>query len=316
MSQLFDNPTPTVDTVTDATAADAAVTGATSAVRNARGLYSIGIFILALALGISIGVLIVKRSPFDAHTLMLLAVMLIGGVLGGVVNYFFARDDDSAKASAVSSIFVGIVAALLVPLLLRMLSSDLLTNSRTDPFAVLIFLGFCLLAAVASRAFITTLTDRLIEQVKEVGKTADAARKTANQAREKAEEAKTDVDEVKSDVAPIVENATEVDVEPDDDAAPQEDEQPVEGGTRSRGFRRRSVSLLNEQERRVLDALHDPTVVRRTFNGLKRDTGLDAAELQATLDRLKAQGMVGDATGREGTTLWYIMTAGRKALRS
>ncbi|HVF50586.1 MAG TPA: YEATS-associated helix-containing protein [Pyrinomonadaceae bacterium] len=307
MSQFLNNSTAADDVLTEATA-----TGATSPGNAASGLYYTGVFILALALGVGIGVLLVNYSPFDRHTLMLVGVMLIGGALGGGVNYFFARADDPSKASAVSSIFVGLVAALLVPLLLRMLSSDLLTNSRTDPFAVLVFLGFCLLAAIASRAFITTLTDRLLQQVREVGEKAEAAVATATQADNKAEQAQTDVAEVKSDVAPIVENATEVD--PEDDAEPQEEAAPQAGGMRSRGFTR-SVNPLGENERRVLDALHDATVVLRSFSGLQRDSGLDAGELQATLDRLRALGMVGSSTRVGGAARWYIKTAGRKALR-
>ena len=86
-----------------------------------------------------------------------ISVMIAAGALGGVVNYFLNRKNDPEGSSIGKSITVGIGAALLVPLFLNMISSNLtemIRGSSTTPAdlsKILVFAGFCLIAAISSR---------------------------------------------------------------------------------------------------------------------------------------------------------------------
>lgn len=122
-------------------------------------------------------------------------IMLLGGLLGGAANYLRTSGQLKPNASnpqldpAVSAaennetlltasvpnkeelgpylltcLVLGVAASALVPLFLNSLHSDLLTN-RTD-INLLIFGGFCLLASISSTSFIDALTQRILNQMK------------------------------------------------------------------------------------------------------------------------------------------------------
>ena len=92
-------------------------------------------------------------------------VMLIAGIFGGVINYLL--DQESGKSSAqlernalLKSITIGLGASFLVPLFLAIISSDLIELNKLDSSKILVFLGFCLVAAISSRKFIFTLSEK------------------------------------------------------------------------------------------------------------------------------------------------------------
>src|SRR6476620_316060 len=107
---------------------------------------------------------------------VLVATMLAAGVLGGIVNYYTASVQwDAAQPSTSSApqpsllqnILTSVSAALLVPLFLNTISSTLLDkiietglHSKAVPL-LLIFRGFCLLAAFVAQRFIQTLSQRV-----------------------------------------------------------------------------------------------------------------------------------------------------------
>lgn len=111
-----------------------------------------------------------KYSP-DMHFWILIIIIIIMGAFGGFLNHLHNFDtiDNEQKNKYVKYkyVFLGIGAAALVPAFLKMISSDLIKNTKDfDNNSFLIFGGFCLIAAVFSRRFITTIGERILEAAK------------------------------------------------------------------------------------------------------------------------------------------------------
>src|SRR5262245_24722585 len=100
-------------------------------------------------------------------------IMLSMGALGGTINHFLLRESEERKGAGERAIewrygralFIGVGAALLIPLFLSTISSQLLADVLSDGNAQgsrFVFASFCLLAAITSRAFITTVADKIL----------------------------------------------------------------------------------------------------------------------------------------------------------
>jgi hypothetical protein len=228
--------------------------------------------------------------------IMIVGVMLVAGFLGGLVNYFLARRDDPEDSSFWKSITLGVAASLLVPLFLNMISSSLLESIRNgasgtaDPSKVLIFLGFCLVAAISSTAFIKTLSDRILQEAKE-------AKKVARKADRKASEAQ-------SDIQPLVEKETEA--------------EPF-GDTSSTNAMAVPKPVTDENEKKLLQALANGKWVLRTRTGLAKDTGIAKADVDRMMDDLRKRELVAyklvvSRLDDKKTKRWYITNTGRQVI--
>lgn len=107
----------------------------------------------------------------DTHTLTLVGIILIVGAFGGYLNYLhnFDTTEDKQQSNRIRNKYVllGIGSAILVPAFFKMIASDLLRYSEPfDNINYLIFAGFCLVAAIFSRRFITTLGDKILDAAK------------------------------------------------------------------------------------------------------------------------------------------------------
>ena len=108
-------------------------------------------------------------GTLDGHMLLILAIMVVAGVLGGIANYFLAdRHGEPARRDWVKYPVFGVVAALTVPLFLNMISSTLLEGARTKPVDFYVFAGFCLIYVVASRRLFENMVQRLMGQIDQV----------------------------------------------------------------------------------------------------------------------------------------------------
>lgn len=230
-----------------------------------------------------------------AFTMLVICVMLAAGVLGGLVNYFLQRKDDPGGSSFWKSTTLGIAASLLVPLFLNMISSTLLDSIRNgttgvvDLSKILVFTGFCLVAAISSTAFIKTLSDRVLQEARE-------AKKVAHQADKKASEAQ-------SVIQPLVEKETE--------------EEPA---TASTTVLSTALPRTNESETKLLEKLANGRWVLRTRTGLAKETGISKPEVDRMMDDLKKRDLVGYkwlvGSGGQKKKRWYITNEGRNAIAS
>jgi hypothetical protein len=224
---------------------------------------------------------------------VVIGVMIVAGFLGGLVNYFLTRKDDPEGSSFWKSATLGIAASLLVPLFLNMISSNLLESIRNgtpspDLSRILVFLGFCLVAAISSTSFIRTLSDRILQEAKE-------AKKAARQADKKASE-------VQSAIQPIVEKETEV-------------EEPSSGTAASLSS---PPAIVDEKEKKLLQNLANGKWVLRTRTGLAKETGIPKPEVDGMMDDLRKRKLVDYkwivGRGEEKKKRWYITNEGRAAI--
>ncbi|MBP1646559.1 MAG: hypothetical protein H6Q30_4 [Bacteroidetes bacterium] len=204
----------------------------------------------------------------------LLGIMTLAGAFGGVINYFIERRDNLEKSSVLRSLVVGIGASYLVPLFLNMISSDLMDKLDRDTSKLLVFVGFCLIAAITSSAFIRSLSDRVLKEA------SDAKRLSK---------------ELNDAMMPILLRETE--------AAPEE----VRLG---KGVEAES---LDPETSEVLFALVSGKYAWRTVDGLHQQTGLDRAIIERHLQSLIQGGYVVSKADPLGIGRWAITAAGRKA---
>jgi hypothetical protein len=235
----------------------------------------------------------------------LILVMLSAGIVGGAVNHFLAMETgatQSVRRFMGRDLLVGLAASFMVPLFLNMISSDLVDlirgtkDSAAQPYKILVFAGFCLIAAISSRAFIRTLSDQVLNEVKETRKEARAAKEQAQQATEKVQEVKENVQEVHAEIGPIVSRQTE-------------DEPTAEGSPALTRF-----NEIDENERKILKAMADSKFALRTLSGIAREVDIDSAELEGLHVGLLAKNMVGKRMGKKGIR-WYITQGGLDALQ-
>lgn len=213
----------------------------------------------------------------------LLLVMLVAGLLGGWLNYLLGQKEDPEHAAMWQSFLGGLVASFMVPLFLNMISSNLLdgikgTGSNPgDPSKLLVFAGFCLVAAVSSKAFISTLSDRILKEAKAT---------------------RQEVRQMKKEVDPIIAEKTEQEPQ---EMVPLSVSVPDE-------------MSLGENAKKVVAALARGRFTLRTRTGISKDTGLDKGEVSKILDDLVALGLahkVKVMIRGELKTRWYISAEGR-----
>jgi hypothetical protein len=121
----------------------------------------------------------------------ILLMITLSGLLGGFINYHYSKsnkvtEDDSPSLK--NSIFMGLGAALLVPVFLAITQSDifdgLLRNNVKDH---ILFISFCVLAGISSTRFISSISDTILKKVDEAKEKANEAEKIATTAEEKAD---------------------------------------------------------------------------------------------------------------------------------
>jgi hypothetical protein len=210
--------------------------------------------------------------------------MLAAGILGGIVNSFLADPLDEHLLPWWQHLAVGITASFMVPLFLNMISGDLIDKIRgiddkaPDYSKLFVLAGFCLVAAVSSRAFIRSLSERVLQEVK-------SAKKKANEAKEEAKE-------VKSVVASWVEPEA-----PDALDALAASDQPT----------------TDADELKVLKAMASSPYPLRSITGIAKDSGLSKAVVNSTLTSLLSKGLIGQTLSASGQPRWYLTPEGRKA---
>lgn len=206
--------------------------------------------------------------------LQVIGLMVAAGILGGFVNFVLVRGQESNWLDLLWSVILGLGAALLIPLFLNTISSSLLTGildgtaKISDPF---VFFGFCLLGAIASKAMIQTLSQKVLRV---------------------AEEARSEVASLKSEVAPVLIRETEPEVEE----------------LRRGGFEVDAYGLVGNEPPLVIKALGNSKYSRRTVSGIGKEAGVSTEKTIEVLEWLQKNGL-GFTTG-EPTHYWSLTEKG------
>ena len=219
----------------------------------------------------------------DDRIYWVVGIMIVAGLAGGVVSYL--REESEKEAEAVQlpdgavrspsmwrqltlNIGLSMIAAFLVPLFLGIIQSAVLTDVMKPDAAwvqnLLIFGGFCLVAAITARTFISSVSARVLRMAKEANAEAKNAAKVAEEARDEALEASSQLDEEELPQETEAKLATQDETEYD----------------------------LSSNEEEVLSALYRKFQVRRSVSGIKADVGLDRGTVQDVLNSLRGKDLV------------------------
>lgn len=204
----------------------------------------------------------------------LLGIMTLAGAFGGLINYFIERRDNPERSSVARSLVVGIGASYLVPLFLNMISSSLMQQLELDAGKLLVFIGFCLIAAITSSAFIRSLSNKVLQE---------------------AQDAKRLCKEVSDAVMPILLRESE----------PAADERRASNGE--------EAASLNAEANEILVALASGKFAWRTMDGLHRQTGMDRIAVETHLKSLHEAGFAVSREDAQGIERWAVTATGRKA---
>ena len=100
--------------------------------------------------------------------------MILGGAAGGLASWVLAPADEQeggVRFGIIGYVSVGVVAAFVVPLFLSMAQRELISpeaGADIEAGDIFIFVGFCIIAGLSARAFIQTISDRLLVEVRQV----------------------------------------------------------------------------------------------------------------------------------------------------
>src|SRR5712692_1679191 len=199
---------------------------------------------------------------------VVIGIMLTMGIFGGIVNFQLTAKKDS-DVSLKKSVSAGIAAAILIPLFLNMIGSNLLNSSKVTYSNLLVLAGFCLIAAISSRAFMNSLSERLLQQMEQVSKKVD----------ERAEK----MEQVSKEVKEQAEKVEELYTEPEIPVATAAAESPHPVAPQP--------PALDQKALEVLRALDNSRFVVRTFSGIAMDTKLTSGEVEGHLRELEQLGL-------------------------
>ena len=215
------------------------------------------------------------------HVIILVAVMLFAGVFGGLVNFYLLNQNSKDTIALARTLVVGVSAAFLVPVMLDLLGSDIVAQSRENSSKLLIYTGICLIAAIASRLVATNALDRTMQ--------------AAETAKNEAEEIKQQLKQLQESITPLLETETE-----------HEDQAEVSAT---------ELDTLDVSSTAVLKSLASGRHIYRALPTLSTETELDETDLQKSLAVLTGKGLAGRVNSGWGMR-WYVTERGRKLAES
>jgi DNA-binding MarR family transcriptional regulator len=223
------------------------------------------------------------------HWLWIIGIIILFGGLGGIVNYFFTyipTNEEKSKWNSFEfskSLIIGISASFLMPLFLNMISSDLIKESKNDPYRLFIFSGFCLIAAISSKAFIQSISQKILKEFNEV---------------------KEKVNNVEKEIRPVIEKETEDDLDAELEEVAGEEVRVLS-----------DIELDDKDTNRIkiLKALGMGKYVYRSLKGISNQVKLDTKEVNHTINDLIADNYV-DQSIKEKAIYFFITKQGREHL--
>jgi hypothetical protein len=219
----------------------------------------------------------------DGHLLLILAIMVVTGILGGTANYFLAeRQGDPARRDWIKYPVFGVIAALTVPLFLNMISSTLLEGARTRPVDLYVFGGFCLIYVVASRRLFENVAQRLLGQF----------------------------DQVRRDITHLQQKQKEV-PPPMPVPLPEPVKQAVESPKLPEPDPR---EVLSYNDIEILRVLSEESFVYGNLVAICERTGLARDFVSQRLTVMKAQGVIETRINERNVLHWFVSMRGKAVL--
>ena len=92
------------------------------------------------------------------YILLLVGIMILSGAFGGMTSAFLRKSDDQPFLMVFfKHIFIGIATAMIVPLILNVVSSDLLDAGQTKPMKLFTLSGLCIFFALFSTKLLESI---------------------------------------------------------------------------------------------------------------------------------------------------------------
>lgn len=118
------------------------------------------------------------QIPYYLHIAIISLIMIAAGLLGGYTGYLIEKNrmiqsglskdmDNNLRKEKKYFLITGLCASLLIPLFLSTISSQLMNDSQKEPLKYFVLGGFCLLVAIFSKQFISSLSEKILKQVEE-----------------------------------------------------------------------------------------------------------------------------------------------------
>lgn len=216
-----------------------------------------------------------------SHVIILTLVMLMAGVFGGLINFYLLNQNNKDMVAMARCLVVGVGAAFLVPVVLDLIGSDIVSKSQSDSSKMLIYVGICLISAIASRLVVTNALDWSLV--------------ASEQAKTAVEELRNELHQLQDAMAPLLETETE------------QQEAVVVSET--------ELDALDVTSTAVLKSLSSGRHIYRALSGLGTETELDENDLQKSLQVLLGKGLAGKVNSGWGMR-WYVTERGRKLAES
>lgn len=130
----------------------------------------------------------------NQHIIILILIIILIGSLAGISNFLNYQSKITEKNKDISNnkidlwkyIVSGIGASILVPLLLNMLSSNLIKETKNfEQINYFVFAGFCFVAGYFSERFINSMGAKILKDLEETNEKVDKAISTVKDNEEK-----------------------------------------------------------------------------------------------------------------------------------
>ncbi|NQW50809.1 MAG: MarR family transcriptional regulator [Rhodospirillales bacterium] len=241
--------------------------------------------------------------------LILICAIALAGAGGGWANYLLltaSRDGREQYPEAMRFVIAGAITAFVVPLFLSLAQSALVKavfdgweKGTAFPDA-LVLIGFCVVAGFASKAFLDSVSTRILQMQRDMqrldGK-ADAASKEAKAAASQALE------------------AIELSEESAEQLHPPAVKARLSGGLEALATSaedERLAATLTTDELAVLRALS--RLPQRTQTGIARDAGIARSQIAEIVEKLVAEGLAHFGASASGSLRVSLSEKGAGAL--
>lgn len=208
----------------------------------------------------------------------LVLIMITVGITCGIT--VFLREKEYSKSAFFVNILYGIIATLVVPLFLNLISSDIVKSiidgADIFKYQLLIFIGFCAIAALYSKSFLERMYNKITEDLNKV---------------------KKDIKETKNEIE-VIQHGME---EKPDIVKPKKE----------------AISEFSKEDEAafekmylVMESIYKSSYVYRTISGISKETKLENDELVPLLMKMKKIGFILIKISKKGEKLYGLSDKG------
>ncbi len=245
-----------------------------------------------------------------SHWVLLVSLMAAAGGVCGLAKFlaFWVGlstnlEKSSETAFPTLELFLmlaqSLIAAFMTPLVLNMLSSDLVPralgqdNGVVDVSSLFVFVGFTLVTAWTGTDLIDLMSQRVL----------DLIRKDLEQTKKDLKEATEAAKEAEREAATVADRRTEPDALPSGH----------ESGRLQAASLASNQADLTDKQKAILKAMYDSQYDFRSSRGVAKDSQLADDVVKRELEQLQLTGLVDTRKGR-GPTAWYLTRSGIQSI--